>query len=161
MKTVDVVELNEKGVAVNDNGKNYFAEQGGYPDGNYFREDGEPTNIAGEWLVIDELLDIDNNYLTYAQLQDDEITLVKLPEKYVEKDYLIDYETDEECPVGVDVLVRENGFNVDIVPGCAYQGDANVSNHLDGHKYSGYLGFQLNDDYFVTYKKGGFKMLSL
>ena len=93
MKVIEVVELDEKGVAVNNDSKivNYFDDNGDFPDGNYPTEDGKPINIAGEWLLINE----------------------------------------------------------------------NLSNHLDGHKDSGYLGFKLNDDYFVTYRDEQFQMISL
>ena len=163
MNVIEVVELDDKGVAVNNDSEvvNYFDDNGDFPDGNYPTEDGKPINIAGEWLLINDNIEVDNDYLVYAQRSSDGITLVQLPGKYVEEDYLVEYNAKDECPLGVDVLVRENGFNVRVVRGCDYQNQANVNNHLDGHKYSGYLGFKLNDDYFVTYRNEQFQMISL
>jgi hypothetical protein len=161
LKILDVVELTAEGFDVEDKEKNYLDDGGSLAAGNYPTEDEEPINIAGEWLVVNELIEVDNDYLVYISLESEDITLVQLPGKYVEEDYLIDYDATDECPLGVDVLVREDGFNIKVVPGCDYQAQANVNNHLDGHKYTGYLGFKVNDDYFVTYRDDKFEMISL
>mgnify|MGYP006276005013 FL=1 len=163
MKKINVIKLDEEGYALDNNEDidNYFDDGGDLPVGNYVKEDTKPVNIEGEWLVVNELMDVENDYLTYAQRKSDNKTLIQLPGKYVEEDYLVDYDASDECPLGIDVLVREDGFNVNVVPGCDYKSDANVNNHLDGHKYSGYLGFKLNEDYFVTYKNDKFQMISL
>ncbi|MGM0501985.1 MAG: hypothetical protein ACQERJ_05615 [Bacillota bacterium] len=162
MKVIDVVELDENGAVVNDQAEviNYFAGND-LPEGNYPTEDGEPINIAGEWLLISEPLEVENECLVHVKGINNGNTLVKLPNKYVAEDYLVDYDADEECPLGVDVLIREDGFNVEVVPGCDYRSQANVNNTLDGHQYTGYLGFKLNDDYFITYRDNQFQMISL
>lgn len=113
----------------------------------------EEINISGKWLLIDELLEIDNKYLPFQKNEEKEITWIKLPDKYVEEDYLIHYDSEDECPLGIDVLIKEDGYPIGVVSGCDSIKQAKVDNNLDGHKYKGELGIKLNNKYFLSYKK--------
>lgn len=117
----------------------------------------EKDNIAGQWLVVDEIVEIDNEYLISFHDQKNQNTVIKLPAEYVAENYLVDYTTDDKCPVGIDALIKENGYSIGVVSGCKSIKQAKVQNNLDGYSYEGQLGFKLNDDYFLYYdKKDGF-----
>ncbi|MFW6001099.1 MAG: hypothetical protein ACOCQE_01900 [Halanaerobium sp.] len=120
---------------------------------NYPKKEDVEFNIAGQWLLIDELLEVDNNYLTHLKNKDKNMTWIKLPDKYVEENYLVDYESDDECPLGIDVLIKEDNYPISVVSGCDSIKQAKVDNNLDGHKYKGELGIKLNKDYFLTFKE--------
>jgi len=64
---------------------------------------------------------------------------------------MVDYDSDDQCPLGVDVLIKEDGYPIGVIAGCDSIKQAKVNNNLDGHKYKGYLGIKLNNDYFLTY----------
>lgn len=110
-------------------------------------------NVSGQWLVIDELFEIDNKYLLNFKNKEKEITWIKLPEKYVKEDYLVNYDYHDQCPLEVDVLIREDGYPIGVVSGVNSIKQAKVNNNLDGHKYKGEIGLKLNKDYFLTFDK--------
>jgi len=114
-------------------------------------KDGKDFNISGQWLLLDELVEINNQYLLSQKDEKKEITWIRLPDKYVEEDYMVDYDSDDQCPLGVDVLIKEDGYPIGVIAGCDSIKQAKVNNNLDGHKYKGYLGIKLNNDYFLTY----------
>jgi hypothetical protein len=120
---------------------------------NYPKKEDVEFNIAGQWLLIDELLEINNKYLTHLKNKDKNMTWIKLPDKYVEENYLVHYESDDECPLGIDVLIKEDNYPISVVSGCDSIKQAKVDNNLDGHKYKGELGIKLNKDYFLTFKE--------
>lgn len=151
MKIIKFLELDEKAEILKE--KEYETKSNiklKVPSVNHFQED-EKINISGEWLVIDEILKITNKYI--VNLLSDKMTWIKLPEKYVEENYMIDYESDDECPLFVDALIREDGYPIGVITGCSSIKQAKVNNNLDGHKYKGELGIKLNDDYFLLYDK--------
>lgn len=123
------------------------------PSDNYFKKTERDFDAAGEWLVIDELIEIKNQYLNYIKNEKKQITWIQLPEKYVEEEYMVDYDTDQECPLGIDALIEEDGYPIGVVTGCDSIKQAKVDNNLDGHRYKGLLGIKLNNDYFLSYNK--------
>lgn len=108
-------------------------------------------DISGQWVILDELLEIQNDFLISYQNEKEKNTMIKLPPKYVKENYLIDYEPEDECPLGVDLLVTENNYPIGVIAGCDSIKQAKVNNNLDGHRYQGQLGIKLNDDYFLYY----------
>ncbi len=116
------------------------------------KEDGE-LDISGQWLLLDELLEIDNKYVVDLKNKEKEITWIKLPEQYVAENYMINYDSDDRCPLGIDVLIKEDGYPIGVIAGCDSIKQAKVDNNLDGHKYKGELGIKLNNNYFLTFKK--------
>ena len=67
---------------------------------------------------------------------------------------MANYEAEDECPLGVDALIKEDGYPIGVVTGCDSIKQAKVDNNLDGHKYKGELGIKLNNDNFLVYKQG-------
>ncbi|MFN2340714.1 MAG: hypothetical protein ABR547_05535 [Halanaerobium sp.] len=120
---------------------------------NHLQKKGEEADISGQWLLLDELVEINNQYLLSQKDEEKEITWIRLPDKYVEEDYMVDYSAKDQCPLGVDVLIKEDGYPVGVIAGCDSIKQAKVDNNLDGHKYKGELGLKLNNDYFLTFKK--------
>lgn len=117
------------------------------------QNDLENNNISGQWILLDELLEIDNRYLVYLKNEENEMTWIKLPQKYVEENYLVDYEPEDECPLGIDALIKEDGYPIGVIAGCDSIKQAKVDNNLDGHKYKGELGIKLNSNYFLTFNQ--------
>src|SRR6056297_2928428 len=115
-------------------------------------KDGKDFNISGQWLLLDELVEINNQYVLSQKDENKEITWIRLPDKYVEEDYMVDYDSDDQCPLGVDVLIKEDGYPLGVIAGCDSIKQAKVDNNLDGHKYRGELGIKLNSNYFLTFK---------
>ena len=120
---------------------------------NYPKKTDKDYNISGDWLLLDELLEIDNQYLLSQKDKEQEITWIKLPAKYVEENYLVDYEPADECPLGIDALIKEDGYPIGVITGCDSIQQAKVDNNLDGHKYKGELGIKLNNNYFLTFNQ--------
>ena len=73
---IEVLELNERGVSVNDNNlgtpaeTRYFDDNGGLPDGNFVKE-----NIAGKWVLVPFKCTDDNLEFAYRTIDDS--TLIK------------------------------------------------------------------------------------
>ncbi len=120
---------------------------------NYPQKEGKEFNIAGQWLLVDELMEIDNKYLDHVKNEEKGITWIRLPDKYVEENYLVNYAPEDECPLGIDVLIKEDNYPLGVVTGCDSIKQAKVDNNLDGHKYKGELGIKLNNDYFLTFNE--------
>lgn len=77
MKIVDVVELNQKGINVEEAGQEfatrYFDDNGGLPDGNFDKD-----NIAGWWIIVDGKLEpAENANIVYAYRSVDNTTLIR------------------------------------------------------------------------------------
>ena len=53
----------------------------------YPQKDTNDFNISGQWVLLDELLEIDNQYLDYLKNEEKEMTWIKLPEQYVKDNY--------------------------------------------------------------------------
>ena len=74
MEIVDVVELNQRGVEVEEEDSpvatRYFDDNGGLPEGNFVE-----NNIKGRWIVIDRELKANKGIIAYRQI--DDTTLVK------------------------------------------------------------------------------------
>lgn len=87
MKIVDVVELNKNGVEIEKEDSpvadRWFDDNGALPNGNF-----DENEIAGEWLVIDGKLYIDEN-TTYAYRTIDNTTLVDL-DSFVEEYFYLE-----------------------------------------------------------------------
>lgn len=120
---------------------------------NYPKKEKDDFNISGKWLLLDELVEINNQYLLSQKDKENEITWIRLPDKYVAEDYMVDYNTEDQCPLGVDVLIKEDGYPIGVISGCDSIKQAKVDNNLDGHKYKGELGIKLNNNYFLTFKE--------
>ena len=139
--------LDEKEMETNDQNQIEISED------IYPQKDKNDFNISGQWVLLDELLEIDNQYLDYLKNEEKEITWIKLPEQYVEENYMINYDSDDRCPLGIDALIKEDGYPIGVISGCKSIKQAKVDNNLDGHKYKGTLGIKLNNNYFLTYNK--------
>lgn len=120
---------------------------------NYPQQDEKDFNISGQWLLLDELLEIENRYLLYQKDKENKMIWIKLPEQYVEENYMVNYSSDDQCPLGIDVLIREDGYPIGVISGCDSIKQAKVDNNLDGHRYKGELGIKLNSNYFLTFKE--------
>lgn len=66
---------------------------------------------------------------------------------------MVDYESEDECPLGVDALIKEDGYPIGVITGCDSIKQAKVDNNLDGHKYKGELGIKLNSNNFLVYNQ--------
>ena len=130
---------------------------------NYLQKKGEESDISGQWLLLDELVEINNKYLLSQKDEENEKTWIRLPDKYVEENYMVDYGAEDQCPLGVDVLIKEDGYPIGVIKGCDSIKQAKVDNNLDGHKYKGILGITLNNNYFLTFngKDEEFKVVKL
>ncbi|ADO77188.1 hypothetical protein [Halanaerobium praevalens] len=153
MDVINLFELDKKAKVVKLDSKEKI-------EADYFKEsnlsqliqaNSEIANISGQWLILDDVIKIDNQHLIYFKDKKENKTFIKLPNAYVEENYLINYEAEDTCPLGVDVLVKENGYPIGIVSGCKSIKQAKVQNDLDGHSYKGQLGFKLNQYYFLNY----------
>jgi hypothetical protein len=120
---------------------------------NYPQKKEKNYKISGQWLLIDELVEINNQYLLFQNDEENETTWIRLPDKYVAEDYMVDYSPEDQCPLGIDVLIKEDGYPVGVIKGCDSIKQAKVDNNLDGHRYKGELGITINNKYFLTYKK--------
>ena len=154
MKIIYFLELDENGqiLAEKEMGSPSKTQIEVTPD-NYPQKNETDFNVSGQWLLLDELLEIDNQHISYFKDQEKEITWFKLPDKYVEEDYMIDYNSDDQCPSGIDVLIKEDGYPIGVVSGCNSIKQAKVNNNLDGHKYKGELGIKLNNQFFLSYQQ--------
>jgi len=153
MKIINFFELDEKANIVKEKKfESNSDKQIEVPSNDFFKET-EVTDISGQWLVIDELLEVDNIYVDHFVNKETEITWIKLPEKYVKENYMAHYEAEDECPLGVDALIKEDGYPIGVITGCDSIKQAKVDNNLDGHKYKGELGIKLNNDNFLVYKQ--------
>jgi hypothetical protein len=123
------------------------------PSKEFIKKTDKNLEISGSWLVLDELLEIDNKFLVNFKNEEKSITWVRLPDKYVEENYMVDYDAEDQCPLGVDVLIKEDGYPIGVIKGCDSIKQAKVDNNLDGHRYKGELGITLNNKYFLTFKK--------
>ena len=150
MKIIDVLELDENSEILNKKELKNIKE---IPAVFKSQKDKESFKSGGQWLVIGELLEIDNRYLSSLQDKDKEFTWIKLPDNYVEEDYMVDYKTEDQCPLGIDVLIKEDGYPIGVIKGCDSIKQAKVDNNLDGHRYKGELGITLNNKYFLSYRK--------
>ncbi|TDP80781.1 hypothetical protein C7957_1573 [Halanaerobium saccharolyticum] len=150
MKIIDLLELDENAEVIN---KKELKEIKELPAFIISQKQKEKFSSAGQWLVLDELLEIDNKYVVYLHDEEKESTWIKLPANYVEEDYMVDYQAEDKCPLGIDVLIKEDGYPIGVIKGCDSIQQAKVDNNLDGHRYKGELGITLNDKYFLTYKK--------
>lgn len=128
------------------------------PSKKFIKKADENFEISGYWIVLDDLLEIDNQCLVYFKNEDREITWIRLPDQYVENNYMINYDSDNKCPIGIDVLIKEDGYPIGVISHCNSIKQTNVNNILDGHKYKGELGIKLNNDYFLTYNNEEFKL---
>jgi hypothetical protein len=154
MKIINFFELDENNQVLNEKKvESSSHKQVEVPSDDYFKKAENNFEISGQWLVIDELLNINNKYLNYIKNKEENLTWLKLPAKYVEENYMINYKTEDECPLGVDVLIKEDGYPIGVITGCDSIKQAKVDNNLDGHKYKGDLGIKLNNDYFLTYNQ--------
>jgi hypothetical protein len=150
MKIIDVLELDENAEILN---KKELENIKKLPAVFKTQKDEKALKSDGQWLVLGELLEIDNQYLLYLQDKENEFTWIKLPDNYVEEDYMVDYKTEDQCPLGIDVLIKEDGYPIGVIKGCDSIKQAKVDNNLDGHRYKGELGITLNNKYFLSYKK--------
>ncbi len=154
MEIINLFELDKKAQIVK---KKKFEsnpdKQVEVPSNNYFKESEDVIDISGQWLVIDELVEVKNKYVEHFTNKEEEITWIKLPEKYVKENYMINYKAEDECPLGVDALIKEDGYPIGVVTGCDSIKQAKVDNNLDGHKYKGELGIKLNNDIFLFYNQ--------
>ena len=154
MKIIKLLELNENAQLLDEKEmENQSQNQIEISSDNYPQKENNDFNISGQWLLLDELLKIDNKYLVYVKNDEIEMTWIKLPEQYVAENYMINYNTDDKCPLGIDVLIKEDGYPIGVVSGCDSIKQAKVNNNLDGHKYKGELGIKLNKNYFLTFKE--------
>lgn len=152
MKIIYSAELDKQANIINE--KELDAElKLDFAAADYPQKTNKDFDISGQWLLIDELLKIDNKYLPFQRNEEKEMTWIKLPDKYVEEDYLVHYDSEDECPLGVDVLIKEDNYPIGVVSGCDSIKQAKVNNNLDGHKYKGVLGIKLNNQYFLCYKE--------
>lgn len=150
MKIINLLELNENAeILVKSEGQSeiYIPEE---LSANYFKND---VNISGQWLVLDEILKVNNENLIYYEEIDKNRTWIKLPDNYVKENYLIDYDIDDTCPPGIDLLVKEDGYPIGVISGCTSIKQAKINNNLDGHKYKGIFGIEINNNYFISYHK--------
>ncbi|TDO73386.1 hypothetical protein DFR79_1373 [Halanaerobium saccharolyticum] len=154
MEIIDLFELDENAEVLNKKEvkSNTYSQLKLFTEDYKQRED-ENFNISGQWIVLDESLEINNKYLNYVKYEDKDITWIKLPEKYVEDNYMVNYEADDQCPLGIDVLIKEDGYPLGVITGCDSIKQAKVDNNLDGHNYKGDLGIKLNNDYFLTFNQ--------
>jgi hypothetical protein len=150
MKIIDVLKLDENAEILN---KKELENIKKLPAVFKTKKDEKAFKSVGQWLVLGELLEIDNQYLLNLKDKENEFTWIKLPDNYVEEDYMVDYEAEDECPLGIDVLIKEDGYPIGVIQGCDSVKQAKVDNNLDGHRYKGELGITLNNKFFLTYKK--------
>ena len=154
MEIIYLLELDENAqIMTEETLENNSPKQIEISSNDYPQNKGEELNIAGQWLLVDELLEINNKYIINVKDSAKGITWIKLPDKYVEENYLVNYDPEDECPLGIDVLIKEDGYPISVLTGCDSIKQAKVDNNLDGHKYKGELGIKLNKDYFLTFKE--------
>ncbi|MGM0500698.1 MAG: hypothetical protein ACQERL_10915 [Bacillota bacterium] len=154
MEIINFIELDEKAEIIKKKDlKNDSNKQVKVPSDDYFKNAEEIIDASGQWLVINELVEIENEYLEHFTNKEEEITWIKLPGKYVEENYMVDYESEDECPLGVDALIKEDGYPIGVITGCDSIKQAKVDNNLDGHKYKGELGIKLNSNNFLVYNQ--------
>jgi len=158
MKIIDLLELDENAEILN---KNDLKNIKDLPAAIISQKENAEFEVSGQWLILDELLEINNQYLVYFQDENQKNTLIRLPDNYVEEDYMVDYKTEDQCPLGIDVLIKEDGYPIGVIKGCDSIKQAKVDNNLDGHRYKGELGITLNNKYFLSFRKenGEFKVL--
>lgn len=150
MNIIELLELNENAEILNKKDLKNIKE---LPTVIKSKKDNADFKSSGQWLVLDELLEINNQYLVTLREKEEQRTWIKLPNNYIEEDYMVDYKAEDQCPLGIDVLIREDGYPIGVIKGCDSIQQAKVDNNLDGHKYKGELGITLNNKYFLTYKK--------
>jgi len=150
LKIIELLELNEDAEILNKKNLKNIKE---LPTAIKSQKNKKDFKSNGQWLVLDEPLEIDNQYLVNFQDEKEGKTWLKLPDNYVEEDYMVDYKADDQCPLGIDVLIREDGYPIGVIKGCDSIKQAKVDNNLDGHRYKGELGITLNNNYFLIYKK--------
>lgn len=150
MNIIELLELNENAEILNKEDLKSIKE---LPTVIKSKKEQDDFKSSGQWLVLDELLEINNQYLVTLQEEEEQRTWIKLPENYIEEDYMVDYKAEDQCPIGIDVLIKEDGYPIGVIKGCDSIQQAKVDNNLDGHKYKGELGITLNNKYFLTYKK--------
>lgn len=157
VKIIELLELDENAEVLNKKEVESTVKDK-MSTGTYSQKD---IDFSGQWLVVDEILKITNKEIVYVVDEEKEKTWIKLPEKYVEENYLMDYDSDDECPSGIDVLVKEDGYPIGVITGCKSIKQAKVDNNLDGHRYKGELGLKINEQYFLSYNKdaGEFKLV--
>ncbi len=150
MKIIDLLELDKNAEILNKRNLKNIKE---LPSGFMSQKDKKGFKSAGHWLVLGEVLEIENQYLENVKDEKAEYTWIKLPDNYIDEGYMVDYEAEDQCPLGIDVLIKEDGYPIGVIQGCDSIKQAKVDNNLDGHKYKGELGIKLNNKYFLTYKK--------
>ena len=154
MEIINFIELDEKAeIMKKEDLKDNSNKQVEVPSDDYFEKAEDIIDASGQWLVIDELVEIDNKYVEHFINKEKEITWIKLPEKYVKENYMINYKSEEECPLGVDALIKEDGYPIGVISGCDSIKQAKVDNNLDGHRYKGELGIKLNSANFLVYNQ--------
>ncbi len=154
MKIIKFLELDEKAQILEEKDlKSNFKKETELGSINYPQKKEKDYKISGEWLLIDELIEIKNQYLVYQKDEENKNTWIRLPDKFVTEDYMVNYSPEDQCPLGIDALIKEDGYPIGVIQGCDSIKQAKVDNNLDGHRYKGELGITLNSQYFLTYKK--------
>ncbi|RAK11219.1 hypothetical protein C8C77_103207 [Halanaerobium saccharolyticum] len=154
MKIIDLFELDENAKVLNKKevNSNSYSQLKLFTE-DYKQKEDKDFNISGQWIVLDESVKINNKYLNHLKNEENNLTWIKLPENYVEENYMVNYKVDDRCPLGIDVLIKEDGYPLGVISGCDSIKQAKVDNNLDGHKYKGDLGIKLNNDYFLTFNQ--------
>lgn len=154
MKIIKLLEMGKKAQILNKKEmESQSQNQIEITSDNYPQQEDKDFDVSGQWLLLDELIKIDNQYLDYQKDKENKMTWIKLPEQYVAENYMVNYNSDDRCPLGVDVLIKEDGYPIGVITGCDSIKQAKVNNNIDGHKYKGELGIKLNNKYFLTFNQ--------
>lgn len=134
---VDVVELDAKGNDKKGRKNNYFNDNGNNPKGRYDEED-----IKGHWLVIDEKIDIKHPRIKHANRNEDDTTLLSLPVKPDKENLTPRYKR------GFGIVMDDVDFHV-------------LISDIDRVAETSIFGFLVNDEKFIGYDEGEWKVISI